>query len=173
MDLNCKESAKAESTVGIITDRQAARFASTEAFEQVFTGTTYLEYSRDAEGTLLRGGTPIIMNLEDPGLFLKDTPENRRLFIRHGFSCKFLSDHEAEDYFNEAVQRTVAFKERIDAINSIKILNDYSRDAEDVLRRPGTEIISDPIYEELFMVDTPENRALFIRNGGTWKPISK
>jgi len=163
-----------------ITDKEAAEFARGESFETVFVGPTDRE-KRDAEGKLLPTGESVIKNPEDPGLVMEDTPQNRRNFIRHGFSWKFadfyapreqkekaLIEGDVNDYFEGMARGAKDFQEKVSAVESTMLAQE-KRDAEGKLLPKGCKIIADPVYEELVMEDIPENRARFVKQGGTWK----
>jgi hypothetical protein len=169
-----------------ITDREAAEFARDKDFEGIFIG-TIKEEKRDAEGKLLRPDTVVIRNPDSPGSLMEDNPKNRREFVQHGFSFEFkdpylspeerakaekevkaLVEGEVKGYFSEVVKNSEDFMAKVNAIKPVSLTKDM-RDAEHKLLRKGTEVIIDPVYEEEVMEDTPENRAIFVKNGGTWK----
>ena len=164
-----------------ITDEEATDFAREKSFEVFISTLKRKKRDMEGDGKLLKEGTVVINNPENPASLAEDNPNNRREFIQHGFQFAFtnryrstkeqknnvLIGEDAKEYFDAAVNRAKDFKEKIDAIKPVPIVGE-KRDAEGKLLK-GVKVIIDPTYEELFMEDTPENRADFIKNGGTWK----
>ena len=167
-----------------ITDKEATEFSHDKNFD-VFTSVIDREdrealEGRERSGRLLKKGTKVISNPETPGYFEEDAPENRREFIQQGFfwreqGNKVLVKGDTKKYFEAAAQKAKEFKEKTDAIKTT-MLTEKSRETLEGqanagrLLKEGVGVIVDHVYEELFMEDTPENRADFIKNGGTWKP---
>jgi len=168
-----------------ITDEEASEFSGNEDFETAFT-TSLEKDRRDAEKKLLRAGTAIINNPENPGSLMEDKLESRREFIQHGFSFSYAEnpylppeqraririEGDVNEYFEGAVNQAEDFKKKVGAIKPFA-LTENTRDTETKLLPKGCKVIVDPTYKELVMEDTPENRATFVKNGGTWKKAEK
>lgn len=157
-----------------ITDEQAVELIHDQNFQEIFISTIIGE-KRDQDGKLYLEGTVIISNPEDPGVFMKDTPQNRRMFVKNGFSWqerqrgeRVLISVDPQEYLNEKIEAAKTIQEKVKNIKTVAITK-ASRDIWGKLLKEGTAIIPDPVYEELFFEDTPENRVRFIKQGGTWK----
>ncbi len=163
-----------------ISPEQVTEYVDSGKFDEIFIF-ALLEKGRDKDGELFPTETKVIYNPDNPGLFMEDTPKNRREFAMRGFTWggeknsikdAMVSEKIAsfEDFSEGKRNSAIEFAQKTTELdNNIRELEKAERDVDGELFDPGTKVIRDRIYNELFKEDTPENRAEFVKKKYTWK----